>query len=548
MNLITFFKNSIDGKLSKEFQIKFLVSKRDITSQELASVVRFLQKQIPHKPHLEDAIDVCGTGGSGLPRINTSTISAFILASLDVGVAKHGNRAASGRFGSFDLIESLGIKFTDNIFEIEKKYKKEKLALLFAPFFYSVMKHFAEVRKKISKPTFFNLLGPLLNPSSPKRQIIGTAFKDKMHLIADTCRLLGKEKIYVVCGEDGLDEVTLTGRTFVTELSNQKIRSYTITPEKFGIKRANFIEIQGGDPLLNTRIARDILAGQCKTRHLDLVLVNTALALKLVDQVKTLKEGYEMALRAINTPNILFKIVSNKKFEVERRKNKNPIKNVAPSVRNFAAAIKGKGLSIIAEIKKSSPSEGIIHEQQFSPTVIAKKYEKSGANAISVLCDQKFFGGDLNHLKEVAENTLKTPLLCKNFIIDEYQIYEARKYGADAILLIASILTEKQIHRFIGVAKILEMDAICEVHTLEELKKVLKTPAKIIGINNRNLHTFKTDISTTLKLVKHIPPGKLIISESGFFSKEHVSQIHGKVDAILVGTALMKGARISDLI
>lgn len=548
MNLLTFLKKSIAGKLTPEKQVDFLQSNLDITPKELASVVRFLQKQMPQKLHLKKAIDVCGTGGSGLQRINTSTISTFILASLGVPVAKHGNRAASGRFGSFDLLESMGIKFTDNISDIEKKYKKENLAFLFAPFFHPVMKNFAEIRKKIGKPTFFNLLGPLLNPAFPKRQIIGTTFKDKIRLIAETCRHLGKEKVYVVCGEDFLDEVTLAGRTFVTELSNRKIKSYTITPEDFGIKRAVFSETQGGDPKFNKKIALDILEGKCKTRHKDLVLVNTALALKLTDRVKTLKEGYEMAFFAINSPSILLKIVKYKKKEVEKRKNKIPIGKLSPSTRDFASTLKNDDISLIAEIKKASPSEGVIYKKRFFPAEIAKKYERAGASAISVLCDKEFFNGDLKYLKKVAKNTYKTPILCKDFIIEQYQIYEARKYGADAILLIASILTEGQIRKFIKVAKSLNMDALCEVHTLEELKKVLKTPVEIIGINNRNLHTFKIDISTTSKIVKHIPPGKLVVSESGLFSRSDIEKLPKKVNAILVGTALMKGAKISDFI
>lgn len=547
MKLITFLKKSIAGELSTEEQTNFLKDNLEITPRELATVVRFLQKQIRNKPHLKNAIDVCGTGGSGMPRINTSTIAALILSErFGIGVAKHGNKASSGRFGSFDLIESLGIEFTDDVVEIEKNYKKENLALLFAPFFHPVMKYFADVRKKIGKPTFFNLLGPLINPAFPKRQIIGTTFKDKMLLIAETCRLIGKEKVYVVCGEDGLDEVTLTGRTFVTELSGGKIKSFTITPEDFGVGKAKFSEIQGGDKEFNTQIAKDILAGTCKSRHRDLVLMNVALALKLDGKAKNLREGYEKALNATSGASVLQKIITNKQIEVEQRKQSHPIKNVRPSVRNFTAAINNTTLSLIAEVKKVSPSEGIIYKNKFNPVQIAKKYERNGASAISVLCDREFFHGDLNHLKKIAKNTFRAPILCKDFIIDEYQIYEARKNGADAILLIASILTKEQIRRFLKITDGLKMAAICEVHNLFELKKVLNTSAKIIGINNRDLNTFKTDISITLELIKHIPKDRLIVSESGFHSKQDVDKVSGQVNAILVGTALMKDKKINE--
>jgi len=551
MKLRSFLMQSIAGELSVEAQMNFLQQPLSITPEELADVVQFLRRQMALSPRFPHAIDVCGTGGSGLSRINTSTIAAFILARLGVGVAKHGNRAASGRFGSFDLLESLGIEFTDTIAKIEKKYAAEGVAFLFAPFFHPVMKHFADARKRVGKPTFFNLLGPLLNPASPTRQIIGTAFKDKMRLIAETCRLLGKEKVYVVCGEDGLDEVTLTGRTFVTELSHGRITSYTLTPNNFGVQPAAFAEIQGGDGEKNTNIARDILAGTCTTRHRDLVLINVALALQLVGRVQTLKEGYQMALNVIEMPSILRDIVVHKRREVEQRKQKRPlaqfIKTILPSTRNFAEALSGKGLSVIAEVKKASPSAGIISLGQFSPVRIAKQYERAGASAISVLCDTTFFSGSLTHLKRIAHNTIKTPLLCKDFIIDEYQIYEARNHGADAILLIAAILTQEQITQFITVAKSMNMATLCEVHTLEELKIVLKTPATIIGINNRDLHTFKVNLDTTKKIAKHIPGNKTIVSESGLASRVDVQQVSGIVNAILVGTALMKGACIQNL-
>jgi len=564
MKIIDFLQKSINGEISAEEQEEFLKSNVELNSKELANVVRFLMKQMPKTPKLECAIDICGTGGSGLKRINTSTISAFIIASLGVKVAKHGNRAASGRVGSFDLIEALGIKIMDSLNDIETLYRDQNLAFMFAPFFHPVMRHFAEVRKKIGKPTFFNLLGPLLNPARVKRQIIGTTFKDKMQIIAETCKLLGKEKVYVVCGEDDLDEVTLTGRTFVTELNNGKISNYTISPIDFGIKETTLENIQGGDINYNTKLALEILNGKLHDSHLDLVLINSALALKLAGNVKTLKSGYKMALEAIksgvcfekfeqfktlsHTSSILLQIVENKRKEVEIRKNKYKIDRISKSKRDFIKVIKGDSLALIAEVKGASPTGGQMYKGEFLPVQIAQKYEKDGADAISVVCDKKYFQGDLKYLKAIQKNTVRVPLLCKDFIIDKYQIKEARKYGADAILLIASILTEQQIKQFIQIAKDLKMAAICEVHTIEETGKVLKTPAKIIGINNRNLNTFELDLSATKLLADHIPSDKIIISESGIKSKEDMKKLPKNINAVLVGTALMKGLSINELI
>lgn len=568
MNISNFLEKSIAGKMSENKQEKYLRSKQNYTAEELAETVLFLEKQMPQKSNFKNCVDVCGTGGSGLKRINTSTISAFILASLGVGVAKHGNRAASGRFGSFDLLESLGISFSSDISDIKKIYNIENLAFFFAPYFHPVMKNFAEARKKIGKPSFFNILGPLMNPASAKKQIIGTAFKDKMEILAETCGLLGKEKVFVVCGEDSLDEVTLTGKTFVTELSGGKIKNYTISPEDFGVKRAPFEEIKGGSARTNLEIALKILQGTCETRHLDLVLINAALGLKLADKAKMLKEGYEMALDAVKrgipfeklqrfktiseVSGILLEIVENKRKEVEKRKISCPIGEIKylknNSERDFASALIGKKTALIAEIKRYSPSSGKIHDGVFSPAEIAKNCEAKGAAAISVVCDKKYFHGNLKYLKQAQENTKKIPILCKDFIIDEYQIYEAKKYGTDAILLIAAILTEKQLTDFMKTAESLKMAALCEVHIMKELQKVLKTPAKIIGINNRDLKTLKVDLSVTRELAKHVPDDKIIVSESGIKSREDVRMLPENINAILVGTSLMKGVPITEFV
>ncbi len=564
MDTIEFLKRSISGRLSLHQQKEFLESKKSLTAEEFRDIVVFLQKDLPEKRRFSEAIDVCGTGGSGLQRINTSTIAAFILASLGVKVAKHGNKAASGRFGSFDLVETLGI----NSHSSETLYHNHHLALLFASEFYPAMKHFAPVRKSIGKPTFFNLLGPLLSPVRAQKQIIGTAFRDKMEIIAQTCKLLGKKHVFVVCGEDGLDEVTLTGKTYVVELHKNKIQKYIISPKDFGLSSCSFSEIKGGTPKYNVKMTQSILQGKCKTKHLDLVLINVALALQLTGKAVNLKDGYRLAKQAAQegkafetlhiyqeyskTPHILQKIVQHKCEELEKRKLKyslEKLKKEAPICdRNFIARLQRPRLSLIAEIKKYSPSSPKIASGSFSPTRIARLYEKNGVDAISVLCDQKYFGGSLQHLQKAYEHTKHTPILCKDFIIDEYQIYEARKYGASAVLLIAAILNEDQIKKFLKVVESLKMTAICEVHNREELEKVLKTSAKAIGINNRDLNTFTTSMRVTKKLAPHIPADKILISESGITSKSNIDLLPENIDAVLIGTSFMSSENISEKI
>ena len=244
----------------------------------------------------------------------------------------------------------------------------------------------------------------------------------------------------------------------------------------------------------------------------------------------------------------LEKIVRAKEIEVERKKRRVPITlleekiNLIPP-RDFKYSIKRKEFSLIAEIKKASPIKGILKED-FNPLKIAKIYEKNGAGAISVLTDRKFFKGDINWIRDIKE-ICKLPILRKDFIIDEYQIYESRAKGADAILLIASLLNLRTLKKFLRISKELGMDCLVEVHTKEEQDLVLKTPTEILGINNRNLRTFEVDIKTTLNLIKFIPNDKIVVSESGIKTREDVIMLkNAGVDVILVGETLIRSRNI----
>ena len=244
---------------------------------------------------------------------------------------------------------------------------------------------------------------------------------------------------------------------------------------------------------------------------------------------------------------MLKEIIKNKKKEVETSKKNVPLDSFKAKLKNskrdFKAALSKNGLALIAEFKRASPSKNI-KEKDFDMREIIGIYNKY-ASAISVLTDKKFFNGSLTDLEEVSEIT-NLPLLRKDFIIDEYQIYESRMHNADAILLIASILSENQIKKFVEIAKKYNMDCIVEVHTEEELSRALDYDAEIIGINNRDLNTLKIDIETTLKLAKKIPKNKIIISESGISSRDYVEKIKGKVNAILVGSHFMNSVDVEE--
>jgi indole-3-glycerol phosphate synthase len=197
-------------------------------------------------------------------------------------------------------------------------------------------------------------------------------------------------------------------------------------------------------------------------------------------------------------------------------------------------------LAVITEIKKASPSAGVI-AKSFDPVEIAKNYERAGANAISVLTDSKFFQGSLEHLKNVR-NAVSLPLLRKDFIWDRAQIAESAANGADAILLIVAALTQDQLVRLLKGAKEFRLDALVEVHSVDELQRALEAGAEIVGINNRNLATFDVDLTVTEKLCRDVPDEIVLVSESGIKTSQDVARVRAcGVDAILVGEALMRG-------
>ncbi len=239
--------------------------------------------------------------------------------------------------------------------------------------------------------------------------------------------------------------------------------------------------------------------------------------------------------------NILQEIIQNKRLEVEYKKKHFPLKDLEynldpiPFLTNHT---KGN-LFLIAEVKKASPSKGIIRED-FNPTEIAKIYEESGAGAISVLTDEKYFQGHLDYLKAIRK-VVQLPVLRKDFIIDPYQIMEGLIAGASAVLLIVAVLSPSQLKEYIHYSYENKLTPLVEIHDEEELKIALECGANLIGINNRNLKTFATDIHLTKRLVPMIPTGKIIISESGIHSKEDMQYIQSiGADGVLIGEAFMK--------
>ncbi|MCX5693420.1 MAG: indole-3-glycerol phosphate synthase TrpC [Candidatus Omnitrophica bacterium] len=250
--------------------------------------------------------------------------------------------------------------------------------------------------------------------------------------------------------------------------------------------------------------------------------------------------------------NFLQDIVTLKRREVETLKSKRPItefidsKRLLRGIRPFKEAISGgDGLNLIAEIKKKSPSFKRNFFRKLDIASIASIYKSEGANAISILTDKKFFSGNILHINEV-KRIVDLPVLRKDFIIDEYQVYESRYFGADAILLIARILSVDQIKSFMHLAKKINMDVIVEIHDEDDLEKALSSGSDIIGINNRDLDTFEVSIENTFRLIPKIPKEIIKISESGISGNEDVARIRkAGANAVLIGGAFLESLDIA---
>ncbi len=262
---------------------------------------------------------------------------------------------------------------------------------------------------------------------------------------------------------------------------------------------------------------------------------------------------YQVILPDSEPRHILEEIVWHKETEVERMRERVPLVELrkrvqtAPPPRNFAEALlSGKTRpALIAEVKKASPSKGVIRED-FEPVAIAQSYSQGGASAISVLTDQKFFQGSWDNLAQVRA-AVDLPVLCKDFIIYPYQIYLARSYGADAVLLIAAILSDQDLQYFVKIAKALSMTPLIEVHTLSELDRVLPlNGVTLVGINNRNLEDFSVDVQTTCQLLSARgnqlkERGILVVSESGLHTTADLEQVASAgATAVLIGESLVK--------
>ena len=252
-------------------------------------------------------VDTCGTGGDASGTFNISTATAFVVAGAGVRVAKHGNRSVTSKCGSADVMESLGVNINLSAAKIAACLQQIGIAFLFAPAMHSAMKHVQVARRELRLRTVFNLLGPLTNPARATCQVVGVYSVELVEKLAEALGMLGARRALVVHGEDGLDEVTITGSTRIGELRNGQVRSYEVTPEEFGLARASLNDISGGDAVQNARLIRAVLSGEKSARR-DVVLLNSSAALVAAGSADHLRDGVPMAATSIDSGAALAKL------------------------------------------------------------------------------------------------------------------------------------------------------------------------------------------------------------------------------------------------
>ena len=293
----------MEGKVDRSFLGGFLTALRmkGETVAEISGAAKVMREKAEtlNVPG-EGAVDTCGTGGDGANTFNISTAAAFVVAGAGIVVAKHGNRAVSSRAGSADVLKSLGVNIEADKAVVEQCLQSAGIGFLFAPHMHKAMKHAADVRRELGFRTLFNLLGPLTNPAGVKAQVVGVFDSKWTSPLAHVLKNLGSKRAFVVHGEDGLDEITLTGPTSVAELNNGEVKDYTLDPSDLGLEYCSDGDLKGGSADDNAKILRELLDGAGGPKR-DIVLLNASAAITAGGKADSIQQGLEVARKSIDS-------------------------------------------------------------------------------------------------------------------------------------------------------------------------------------------------------------------------------------------------------
>jgi anthranilate phosphoribosyltransferase len=295
------FAAIMSGEVSPARMAGFLtaLAMRKPSTEEILGAVKAMRGAMRSIRAPDGAIDLCGTGGDGLGTLNVSTAAAFVVAGCGVSVAKHGNRNMSSQTGTADVLEALGVKIDLEPGAAEDCLGETGFCFLFAPAYHTAMRHVAPVRRELGFRTIFNLLGPLSNPAGVKRQLLGVFAEEWIEPLADVLGRLGTEQAWVVHGDDGMDEISLSGPTQAAVLVGDAVSRRTVVPEDAGIARVPLANLKGGNAAENARAIRDLLAG-AESPFRDVVLLNAGAALVVAGKAETLRAGAALAADSID--------------------------------------------------------------------------------------------------------------------------------------------------------------------------------------------------------------------------------------------------------
>ena len=296
------FHTMLSGEVTPAQMGGFLMALRvrGETVDEISGAVSAMRSKMLKVAAPFGAIDIVGTGGDGAGSYNVSTLASIIVAACGVPVAKHGNRAASSKSGSSDILTALGVKIGIPAEAVSRCIHEAGLGFMMAQTHHAAMRHVGPVRVELGTRTIFNLLGPLSNPAGVKRQLLGLFSASWAEPLAQVLSNLGSERVWLVHGSDGLDEITTTGPTKVVALDNGKISTFTITPEEAGLARADAADLKGGDPEHNARALLGVLSGN-KNAYRDIALINAAASLIVAEKAANLRDGVSMAAAALDS-------------------------------------------------------------------------------------------------------------------------------------------------------------------------------------------------------------------------------------------------------
>lgn len=303
-------KEIMSGEASQILMATYLTALRmkGETITEITASAQAMRDLGVHLTPDYDVLEIVGTGGDEVGTFNISTTSAFVIAAAGIPVAKHGNRSVSSKSGAADVLESLGADITIDDKKSKEVLDKVKMSFLFAQYYHSSMKNVGPVRKEMGERTIFNILGPLTNPANASIQLLGVYNNDLVEKLAEVLKNLGVKRGMAVCGNDGLDEITLTGPTHCCEIRDGGLTSFDITPEQFGFETCDLEELIGGTPQENAQITRDILTGKETGAKRSVILMNAGIAIYLGKEGITMEEGVALAKEMIDSGKALEKL------------------------------------------------------------------------------------------------------------------------------------------------------------------------------------------------------------------------------------------------